>query len=350
MSKSKTPRSKNFLTPLNAFEAVIVGGDHIHPFNYTSKSKTCSTSSTRYVNQWQYGTEQGSSADWGRAINGALGKVTDKLNVASDLTTAMVERKKTIDMFVTSIQTLIRAARAIKRRDPRIIAAVLKKHPEKKDIIKTPAGLWLGYWFGLAPTIQDAHHAMQLFSADFPPYDLSVSSSSKGSKRYDTVNDKTHISGDLMEWNYKCSVRLGCKIKVRNPNLLLLRRLGLDQPLSVAWEITPFSWFVDYFVSVGDFINNANFTFAGFDVSDKYYTRFSRCDFIAEHHDWQQLWPGPTYRLSVTDVTHCKLTTMSRTLSFPSYQLYWKGTSDINAKRVSYVVAVLVQLLTSFKR
>lgn len=34
-----------------------------------------------------------------------------------------------------------------------------------------------------------------------------------------------------------------------------MRALGLDKPLSGAWEAVPFSWIVDYFTNTGDFIN-----------------------------------------------------------------------------------------------
>lgn len=36
--------------------------------------------------------------------------------------------------------------------------------------------------------------------------------------------------------------------------LVIIRALGLDKPLSGAWELFPFSWFVDYFLNVGEMV------------------------------------------------------------------------------------------------
>ena len=36
---------------------------------------------------------------------------------------------------------------------------------------------------------------------------------------------------------------------------VFIQALGIDKPLSGAWEAVPFSWFVDYFTNVGDFIS-----------------------------------------------------------------------------------------------
>jgi len=43
-----------------------------------------------------------------------------------------------------------------------------------------------------------------------------------------------------------------------SPNALLLSQLGLVNPASLAWELVPFSFVVDWFANVGDFL--ASFT------------------------------------------------------------------------------------------
>jgi hypothetical protein len=39
-----------------------------------------------------------------------------------------------------------------------------------------------------------------------------------------------------------------------NPLIAALDAAGFDKPVSVAWELTPWSWLIDYFVGVGDFL------------------------------------------------------------------------------------------------
>lgn len=43
-------------------------------------------------------------------------------------------------------------------------------------------------------------------------------------------------------------------VRVTNPNLLLASRLGLTNPASIAWELVPFSFVVDWFGTVGEFL------------------------------------------------------------------------------------------------
>ena len=78
---------------------------------------------------------------------------------------AMLEYQKTLDVVSGLIGGLVRTARAIKRRDPRIVRQILrKKKLTKRDIATTPSGLWLQYHFGIVPTIHDIHSAMNILS------------------------------------------------------------------------------------------------------------------------------------------------------------------------------------------
>lgn len=43
---------------------------------------------------------------------------------------------------------------------------------------------------------------------------------------------------------------------VTNPNSFLANQLGLLNPASVLWEITPWSFVFDYFVNVSDFLSS----------------------------------------------------------------------------------------------
>jgi hypothetical protein len=55
---------------------------------------------------------------------------------------------------------------------------------------------------------------------------------------------------------YRHSVRLQATLLLTNPNLGLASRMGLVNPLSIAWEVVPFSFVVDWFLPVGNFLEN----------------------------------------------------------------------------------------------
>lgn len=48
---------------------------------------------------------------------------------------------------------------------------------------------------------------------------------------------------------------LTCRFQMNNPDLLLPAKVGLTNPLSVAWELIPFSFVVDWFLPIGNFID-----------------------------------------------------------------------------------------------
>lgn len=292
------------------------------------------------------------------ASNKALDKVYDQLNQASDLLVAWKERQSAIDLVTSNVGKLVRIARAVKRRDPRIVRRVMQRNPKAKDIIKTPSGLWLEYHFAIVPTISDIHHACGVLGFEFPVQVVEGVGSSKQNvmnQRYSNSAPYSPEHNSQDQW-YETTVKIGGKITAMNPNVHLATMLGFGQPLSVAWEMTPFSWFVDYFVNVGQLINNLEPQFPGITVSDKYTTiiqegtqRFRNANFyssawVRPDHPWYNKWiyqhPSCTYVGFG----------MKRDLGWPSYGLEFSSPFDLSGQRCSYIVAVLGSLLTSMKR
>lgn len=268
---------------------------------------------------------------WGefqtQASNKALAKLYDQMEQSESLRVAWKEREKAVEMVTSGLRTIVRVARAVRRRDPRIIRAILKRDPSKKDVLKTPADIWLAYYFGIVPTVMDIHHAAGVFSYDPPVLKLEAKATQPGAI-WGQGNFGTRLQRD--------SVCLGGEIYQFDPNVSLASRLGFGQPLSVAWEMTPFSWFVDYFVNVGDLIKNLEPRFPGIHTRNEYTTIFSRY--------------APTeYNYYGTKVTSSGFY-MRRTKGWPSYQLEFPVLDGLKLQQCSYIAAVAVQLLDSFLR
>lgn len=281
----------------------------------------------------------------GPAVNKALDKLYDEFQRAEDLMVAWKERQKAIDMIADGVGTLVRTARAIRRRDPKIIRRILNKNAlTKRDIATTPAGLWLQYHFAIVPTIMDVHHAAGVLGEPFPLPEIEITSGhrwslSEGTIKTPLVNSWEHHG------TYSGFVKIGGKLRSINPNIGLASRLGFGQPLSVAWEMTPFSWFVDYFVNVGQLINNLQPRFPGFDVVDKYttYTTTGSCyGFLNSADGWG--WYPPSNHYSGTGKGTKRVTT------WPDYELQFSSPLDLSGQRCSYIVAVLVGLLSGMRK
>lgn len=273
-----------------------------------------------------------------KAINAALSDFTERANQAADLAVAMIERKKTLAMVADGVQTLVRIARAVKRRDPNIVRAIKRRRSSGMDIAKDPAGLWLQYHFGIAPTINDIHHGINLLSYDFPVYKIVGT----GGSNFSYANTREEWILKVTESStIRFRAKVGAEIAGINPDRHLVSMFGFDQPLSIAWELTPFSWFVDYFVNVGELAANLEPRSPGITTTNEYNTVFGQGrSFNQKTEISGALY---SYMTGQHDV-------MIRKSGIPNYQLTFSSPLDLSGQRLSYVTAVLVGLLSSFKK
>lgn len=282
------------------------------------------------------------------AKNKALSKVYDKLSQSEALLVAWKERQSALDLVTSNVGRLVRTARAIKRRDPRIVRAIKKRNPRGYDVASDPAGLWLEYHFAIVPTISDIHHALGLLGFEFPVEKFSCSSGNE-TIEHKPAGDQHWTFG--RSYTFKTRVKIGGEIYAINPNVHLATMLGFGQPLSVAWEMTPFSWFVDYFVNVGDLLKNMEPRFPSIKTRNHYTTTYTTCEGYISYNDngryyngssWVWGGPLPAY------VGQFKSWNLERVTSWPSFQLELNSPLSLKGQQASYIVAVLTGILSSF--
>lgn len=270
------------------------------------------------------------------ASNKALNKLYERMEQSEALLVAWKERQSAIDLVTSNVGRLVRIARAVKRRDPKIVRKVLKRNPAAKDIVKSPSGLWLEYHFAIVPTIMDIHHACGLLGFEFPVEKLTASS---GAVR------ESNSGGGKYDWHksdlFDSRVKLTGEIYSLNPNVQLATMLGFGQPLSVAWEMTPFSWFIDYFVNVGDLAKNLQPRFPG--VKTRNHTTTVLIKGYGKM-GYRNSGPVSSIKYNVYESFY-----MKRSIGWPSFQLEFNSPFDLKAQQCSYIVAVLGSILTSMK-
>lgn len=269
--------------------------------------------------------------------NGALDKLYEKLEQSEALLVAWKERQSALDLMASNIGRLVRIARAVKRRDPKIVRKVMQRNPKGKDVAKTPAGLWLEYHFAIVPTIMDIHHAAGLLGFEFPVEKLSFSSGAESSRK---------TGNGTYQWyhnfQYKTFTKLTGEIYGLNPNIHLASMLGFGQPLSVAWEMTPFSWFVDYFVNVGQLVTNLQPRFPGVKVRNQATVILTKGRGSLGYRNREPVGQIP--------LKHFESVFMERRVGWPNYQLQFKSPFDLKGQQCSYIAAVLVNILSDFQR
>lgn len=188
-----------------------------------------------------------------------VSEVSDSAQFAVNL----AEYRQSMGMMVNRIEQLIQFCRHMRRLDFfhafQDIGFIdrkgnLAKMKSFKDPLRTLADNWLEYSFGWKPLIEDIYSAVNHFQT--PIQTLRP----KGRVKNDRATYRltgTIASGLYTEVTSRgiLFAKQGCEVSIDNPNLYLANKLGLINPATVVWELIPFSFVVDWFVNVGDFLS-----------------------------------------------------------------------------------------------
>lgn len=202
---------------------------------------------------------------------------------AADLGVMLGEGREAFDMVADRMIGLRNSYKALRRGDFRRFLRELSVDPKRKHRSKTrstaaeASGLWLEYWFGWKPFCQGIYDGLTVVTGPGSNGRRRV----HGTARQNQPRSETFSgSGGLtyrraMVSEGVCFVKQGATVEVSSPNLLLLNRLGLVNPVAVAWELVPFSFVVDWFTKAGDVVNGWT-DLVGLKVTNPYSTVYFR--------------------------------------------------------------------------
>lgn len=127
---------------------------------------------------------------------------------------------------------------------------------------------WLTYWFGVSATLADAHGALAALTSPIPMGRLE----GRGFNSFS-------VSEDYGSWQQNCSATIrsvvGADVVVSNPNMFLRESLGLLNPATVAWELAPWSFVVDWMYDFGGLLSSLT-DLAGVQVLNGYTSSLMR--------------------------------------------------------------------------
>jgi hypothetical protein len=179
---------------------------------------------------------------WERTLvyNMALERLNNKVRGALDVSIALAEARTTMRM-VRSLSKVIDFARAVKR-----------KFGSTKDI----ANGWLQWQYGWKPLVSDVFNILDeaTNTVDNATYAMYASAT-----KPIWVNEKVNlnvpgISGvrTLRKGSGKASCRI--HVAIDTAKLIDVAKWSSLNPLSIAWELTPFSFVFDWFYDVGSYM------------------------------------------------------------------------------------------------
>jgi len=174
------------------------------------------------------------------------GKATLSANLAETIMAADDLGRASIELL-----TLLRAAR-------RGSWGLVRKQ-FGKALPPSVTNQYLRLHFGVLPLMSDVYGTYEVFSglAD-RPHVLSASKQIRGRRTLEPTDRWGNIRDARDQFSELCRTSLWATVE--NAELANASRVGLTDPLSVAWEIVPWSFVLDWFVPVGNMLEALNAT------------------------------------------------------------------------------------------
>lgn len=252
---------------------------HNLPLNYSLSDRRL-LSTTDPDNGWGY--EQGPATyDYDvlyAGYNKAYERFKSKLyGDKAELAVSLAERKQAMNMVTNRCIQLYQFSRSLRKLRFREAANILgiQKIDDlnlvKKRGSKNFANNYLEFHFGWSPLVSDIGSAIDTLQNGVPPIRVRGTGNSK--RIYMLSQPSSYYSWTSKKFDIHHMATIGATVQVTNPNLHLATQLGLVNPATIAWELVPFSFVVDWFVNVSDFLGQ--FTdFWGLSLTDTYRTHY----------------------------------------------------------------------------
>lgn len=183
---------------------------------------------------------------WSALENQAYAKFQGKLRKGSaSLGVTAASWRQSRDMIVNRSNHL--------RRTLDSSIAALEKNPGALKRLRKErqplAGQVLEYEFGWAPLFSDMKAALTTV-CDAVPDEWMTSRASC------VVYEFQSGPNIRLAWDGQCKLAYNARVRISNPNLWLLNRLGLINPAVVAWDLVPWSFVVNMFANVNTMISS----------------------------------------------------------------------------------------------
>lgn len=188
-----------------------------------------------------------------------------KMNLRDiDVGTAFLESGKTADLVYDLASKLVNVMKHVKRRNGRgVLNELGLDHSGSRG--SGFVDMYLAYQYGVRPAMQDIARAVQALTRT-DPENWVIRKSGTAEKSRDYHRQAAYAEcAVLTQSSYKQTCRVIARAQRREITLEQDRlwALGLDNPLATAYEVTPYSFVLDWAIPIGDWLSAVN--------SGKYY-------------------------------------------------------------------------------
>lgn len=274
--------------PMNAYSVLISGWQYLNGLVTTRSYTAAGTLTQSSVRSGDFGEvaflgahtvlESPQSSDTtsidSRAVTKALLGIKDqKVNVLQ----IIAEREQTLSLVSSTARQIASSFSHLRRGDIVGAATALgsPKRPSRgsrkdygklypKEPLKAAANLWLQWTYGWTPLLKDLHGLADHYNQEVTKDRIiKLSSKTTGSRNWEYVTLTTlegwkQIHTQYRSWKY--TRKYVIYYKIAGDTSKSISQLGFTNPALIGWELMPFSFVVDWFLPVGNFISSLDAT------------------------------------------------------------------------------------------
>lgn len=190
----------------------------------------------------------------------ALGRLYKKLkNQKIDLATDLAEVSQTVGMISQAAVALAKGFYLLYRG--KILEGLKAILPTTR---KETSNVFLAYRYGLSPLLSDingaAQHLAERIHGIPPKRSLGKAKSRITTVINNPISPSINIASSETVFVTDITVKISARYDIFSPALRDVSRLGFTTPTNVAWELVPFSFVVDWFFPIGNYLSSLSAT------------------------------------------------------------------------------------------
>lgn len=191
------------------------------------------------------------------------------IDTSVNLAQAFAERKQTAEMFTDFGGRLIRSYKALRKGDVRRVYSALsggnylpkgwKRHFYDRvpnHVLDLASDSWLAWQYGVRPLVNDLAGSMKAYlkARGVQPLIRKVNTACKSEQFFKSDFDKFSNLFRSHEASLSGRSLVYAEFQTGGDAWTTAQQLGLTNPALLAWELIPYSFVVDWFLNVGDFL------------------------------------------------------------------------------------------------
>lgn len=277
------------------------------------------------------------------ALTKAYGKFRDAIAPHAALAVTLAEHKSAFGMIEKRSLQIFRTLRSLRRgRFSEAARELGIKVPKGASRKKQLANNWLEYSFGWKPLIGDISDAVDVLQrTDHYHKAMGRAVVSREFYSWDWTNPVPYGQHQVEHHRGSTTVKLGAMVRVSNPNVSLANQLGFVNLAAVAIELIPWSFVVNWFVNVDEFVNQWT-DLLGLEATQAYTTTFFRG--TVTHSEY---WPyNPIYgNGNILEAGSWEVSRMDRQGGIATVPLALRFFKGFSPARAANALSLVVQQL-----